>query len=69
MKIIIDIPDDEVSFGMKVLKSLSFIKKARPLSEPQQQLWKDLNEAAEQVKQHKLGKIHLKSAKDLLDEL
>jgi len=69
MKIIIDIPDDEVSFGMKVLKSLSFIKKARPLSEAQQQLWKDLNEAADQVKQHKLGKLNLKSAKDLLDEL
>jgi hypothetical protein len=69
MKIIIDIPDDEASFGMKVLKSLSFIKKARPLSEAQQQLWKDLNEAAEQVKQHKLGKLNLKSAKDLLDEL
>ena len=29
MKILIDIPCNEVDFGMKVLKSLSFVKKAK----------------------------------------
>lgn len=27
MKVLIDIPDDEAAFGMKVLKSLSFVEK------------------------------------------
>ncbi len=32
-------------------------------------LWEDLNEAAKQVRLHKQGKIKLKSAQDLLNEL
>ena len=32
-------------------------------------LWEDLKEAAEEVKQHKSGKIKLKSAQELLNEL
>jgi hypothetical protein len=33
------------------------------------ELWNDLNEAAQQVRLHKQGKIKLKSAQQLLDEL
>jgi len=33
------------------------------------ELWEDLKEAAQQVKKHKEGKIDLKSAQDLLNEL
>ena len=50
MKVLIDIPDDEAAFGMKVLKSLSFV-------------------AAEQVRLHKQGKLKLKTAQELIDEL
>ncbi len=30
MKVIVEIPNNEATFGMKVLKSLSFVKKANP---------------------------------------
>lgn len=69
MKVLIDIQDQDAVFGMKVLKSLSFVKKAKPMNLAWAHLWEDLNEAAEQVRLHKQGKIKLKSAKDLLNEL
>ena len=69
MKVIVDIPDNEAEFAMKVLKSLSFVKKAKPMSGASINLWHDLNEAAEQVRLHKQGKIKLKTAQELLNEL
>lgn len=69
MKIIIEIPDHEATFGMKVLKSLAFIKKAQPVSVGAAELWEELNEAAEEVRLHKQGKLKLKTAQELLDEL
>lgn len=69
MKVLIDIPDNEASFGMKVLKSLSFVKKAKPMTTAAVDLWDDLKEAAEQVRLHKQGKIKLKTAQELLNEL
>lgn len=69
MKILIDIPDNEATFGMKVLKSLSFVKKAKPMTDAAVGLWDDLKEAAEQVRLHKQGKIKLKTAQELLNEL
>jgi hypothetical protein len=69
MKVLIDIPDNEASFAMKVLKSLSFVKKVKPMSEATVDLWEDLNEAANEVRLHKQGKLKLKTAQDLLNEL
>jgi hypothetical protein len=69
MKVLIEIPDNEATFGMKVLKSLSFVKKAEPISSAAVGLWDDLKEAAEQVNLHKQGKIKLKTAQELLNEL
>ncbi len=69
MKILIDIPDNQATFGMKVLQSLSFIKKAKPMTMATAQLWEDLKEAAEQVRLHKQGKLKLKTAQQLLNEL
>jgi hypothetical protein len=69
MKILVDIPDNEATFGMKVLKSLSFVKKAKPMTVSAVELWEDLKEAAEQVRLHKQGKLKLKTAQDLLNEL
>ncbi len=69
MKIIVEIQDNEADFGLKVLKNLAFIKKAKPMSEASAELWEELKEAAEEVRLHKLGKVQLKTAKDLLDEL
>ncbi|MGE4541900.1 MAG: hypothetical protein AB7D35_11620 [Bacteroidales bacterium] len=69
MKVLIDIPDNEASFAMKVLKSLSFIKKVKPMSVSTVELWEDLKEAASEVRLHKQGKLKLKMAQDLLNEL
>jgi len=69
MKIIVEIPDHEVSFAMRVMKSLSFIKKAKPMSVSAAALWDDLKDSAEQVRLHKQGKLELKSGQDLLNEL
>ena len=33
------------------------------------ELWEDLRSAAQDVRLHKQGKLHLKTAQDLLDEL
>lgn len=69
MKILIDIQDKQASFGMEVLRSLSFVKNAKPLSDSTVELWNDLKEAAKEVSLHKQGKIKLKTAQDLLNEL
>ena len=69
MKVLVEIADSESIFGMKVLKSLSFVRKARPLSMATAKLWEDFKEAAEQVRSHKQGKIKLKTAQELLNEL
>jgi hypothetical protein len=69
MKVLVDISDDEATFGMKVLKSLAFVKKVKPINPTKLHLWEDLREAAEQVRLHKQGKIKLKTAQELLDEL
>lgn len=69
MKVLIEIPDNEATFAMKVLRSLSFVKKAKPMTVAAAELWGDLKEAAEQVRLHKQGKLKLKSAQDILNEL
>ena len=69
MKELVDIPDNEATFAMKVLKSLSFVKKAKPMTVAAVELWDDLKEAAEQVRLHKQGKLKLKTAQELLNEL
>jgi len=69
MKVLIEIPDNESTFGIKVLKSLSFITKVKPMTKAAVELWDDLKEAAEQVRLHKQGKLKLKTAQELLDEL
>jgi hypothetical protein len=69
MKIVVETLDNEATFGMKVLKSLAFIKKAKPMSVSAAELWDDFKEAAEEVRLHKQGKLKLKTAQDLLDEL
>jgi hypothetical protein len=69
MKVLVDINDIEVPFGIKVLKSLSFVKKAQPMTNAAVELWEDLKNAAQDVRLHKQGKLNLKTAEDLLDEL
>ena len=69
MKILVDVLDNEATFGMKVLKSLTFVKKANPMTQTAVELWGDLRSAAQDVRLHKQGKLNLKTAQDLLNEL
>ncbi len=69
MKVVIEISDNEAEIGMKVLKSLSFVKNAKPMTDSNVELWDDLKDAAEQVRLHKQGKLRLKTAQELLNEL
>jgi len=69
MKIVLDIQDNDATFAMQVLKSLSFVKTAKAMSSTNIELWEELKDAASQVRQHKQGKIKLKTAQDLINEL
>ena len=69
MKALVEISDKDAAFGMEVLKSLSFIKKTQQMSKEKAQLWSDLKEAADEVRLHKEGKIQLKTAQELYNEL
>jgi len=69
MKVLVDILDNQAIFGMEVLKSLSFVKKANPMTHAAVELWEDLKSAAQDVRLHKQGKLNLKTAQDLLNEL
>jgi hypothetical protein len=69
MKILIDIEDDDANFAIKVLENLSFVKKIKPMSVSKVELWEDLKEAAQDIKLHKEGRIKLKTAQELLNEL
>ncbi|MCF0054492.1 hypothetical protein [Dyadobacter sp. CY356] len=69
MKILVEIPDNDATFGMKVLRSLSFVKNAKPMSSGSINLWDDLKEAAKDVRLHKEGKAKLQSLDELLIEV
>lgn len=69
MKVLIDIAENDASFAMKVLKSLSFVKKAKPISASTAKIIDDLSISSEEVRLHKEGKVQLKTAQELLNEL
>lgn len=74
MEIIVKVPDNKVKFFMELVNNLKFkveVKsEAQPTLTPEQQEWvDDLKEALHQVELHQQGKIKLKSARELLDEL
>ena len=69
MQILVEIPDNKATFGLEVLRNLAFVKKAKPMTTEKISLWEDLKEASNEVRLHKQGKIKLKTAQDLLNEL
>ncbi|RIV18446.1 hypothetical protein DYU11_28120 [Fibrisoma montanum] len=72
MKIVLEIPDDKVSFMMELLRSLSFVK-AKPLpvgtSDEKALFFSELGEAVEELNQVLSGKAQARDAYNLLDEL
>ena len=68
MKVLLDIKDSKSDFFMEVLKSFSFVK-AETLTETKAQILKNLKDSVKEVNLHKQGKIKLKTAEQLLNEL
>lgn len=68
MRVLLDIKDSKVDFVLEMLRNFSFIK-AKPLTPYKTKVLQDLKESVAEVNLAKQGKIKLKTAKDLLDEL
>jgi hypothetical protein len=68
MKILLDIKDDKAAFIMELLNNFKFVKTS-PLTPYKAGVLEGLKGAVEQVNQAKQGKIRLKSARQLLNEL
>ena len=68
MKVMLDIKDNKVEFVMELLRNLSFVK-TEPISSSKAQFLKEFKSSVAEVVLAKQGKIKLKSADDLLNEL
>lgn len=78
-QLVINIPDDEYQFFIKVIKNFSFIEideKKNKLLEAEAKLtpakwkiWNGIKQGLNEVKLIEQGKIKAKSAKEFLDEL
>ncbi len=68
MKVLLDIKDNKADFIMELLRSFSFVK-AEPISPAKALFIKELKGSIEEVVLAKQGKIKLKSAEQLLNEL
>ena len=69
MKVLVDIPDNKIPIGLKVLCSLTIVKWVKPVSVAIIQIWQHLKEATDQVIEYKKGTKKLKTAQALLIEL
>ncbi len=70
-RVTLNIPDNKYSFFMELVKSLGFVKVAekQKLTQKQHQFVEGNKKSLEQMEQHLKGKIQLKSADQLFDEL
>lgn len=68
MKVLLDIKDNKVDFVMELLNNLSFVK-AEAVSVKKADFFKELKFSVEEVELAKTGKLKLKTAEDLINEL
>jgi len=68
MKVLLDVKDNKADFVMELLGNFDFVKAER-ISTSKAAFMKELQEAMKQVALAKKGKVKLKSAKQLFDEL
>ena len=68
MKVLPDIPDHKVASWIEAFGGISYLK-AQTLTPYRAQVLEDLKEGVEQVKLAKQGKVKLKPARKLLNEL
>jgi len=68
MKVLLDIKDNKADFVMELLQNLAFVK-VETVSTPKARFIKEFKQAVDEVNLAKQGKIKLKTADQLLDEL
>jgi len=68
MKVLLDIKDNKADFVMELLQNLSFVK-AEAISPAKARFLHEFKQAADEVNLAKQGKIKLKTAEQLLNEL
>ena len=68
MQVLLDIKDNKADMVIGLLRDLSYVK-IKPMHDKKQEFLDGLREAVEEVKLAKQGKIKLKSAEQLLNEL
>lgn len=68
MKVLLDIPEDKVSFFMEVLKNFKFVK-AKQLTSENEDFYEGLKGAVEEVNEIKEGKKKGKELSEFLNEL
>jgi hypothetical protein len=68
MQILLDVRNDKADFLMELLRNFRFVK-AKPVTSEKERILRDLKHSVEEVKLHKAGKIKLKSADELFNEL
>jgi len=68
MKVLLEIQDNKAIHLLEVLKSLPYVK-AKTLTDEKALLLGEIKEAVDNLKLAKQGKIKLKTARDLYNEL
>ena len=68
MKVLLDIKDGKAHFVMELLQNLPFVK-AKTLTPYNAKVLEDVNEAVEEMKLIKDGKLKARNAEDLFHEL
>ncbi|HSF55519.1 MAG TPA: hypothetical protein VLA71_17315 [Algoriphagus sp.] len=68
MKLLVEVPEEKASFFLELLQQLDYVK-AKKLRRKDEEFYEGLREAVDEVSLAKQGKLKLKSARELLDEL
>jgi hypothetical protein len=68
MKVLLEVKDNKADFVLELIESLTFVK-AEVISTSKARFLKDFKKAIDDVGLAKEGKIKLKTAEELLDEL
>lgn len=68
MKVLLEIKDNKADFVLELIESLTFVK-AEVISTSKARFLKDFKQSIDDVGLAKEGKIKLKTAEELLDEL
>jgi hypothetical protein len=68
MKVLLDIKDNKALHLLEVLKGLSYVK-TKTISDEKALLMEEIKEAVENLALARQGKLKLKSARDLYNEL